>query len=299
MIEVIPEEIIFSYLQNKREFEKVLPKSYLKYMPQFIEITEDFTDIFQKYITGRVMTKLTQNTGFAKFYFIENDNTVSYDITEKKLWNHVSFNFSRQVIDILWQDIIKQYKLFKEQINDWDAVFLHIENSPYIFQKYRLDEISVDCNFLAMNYLFKNIFESDIKRPFPLIKHFEDYKNTDYSKRFLLIKKASEYYKYAQLLIKNISEQIIMTQGQQSFNYRAINYYEPNNPMKIFKTFSHELFAYDLVKTACNYWLNQVLAYDDYNYITSVIKESNLNENINNLKNEINILNSIRINQNE
>ena len=303
MIEIDPKELIFSYLKNKRNTEKIIQRKDIKYLPDKIEFGSDFAQPFTEYVIGSLMKKLSMALGFSNFYFMENETTVTYDLTDKKLWENINFNFTTNIIDIIWYDFLEKYPkdqsnaYLKISLTEWEAVFLHTESSSYILRNYSLDHISVNCDFLAIAYLFKYFNQFDIKKHFPLIKHFEDYKNTEYPKRFLLIKKAAEYYKFSYELINKLFDHIARTHGQETFTNKSIVYYNPANPSKVFSLFNHQLFATDIVLKACNYWLNEGnLGFDDYEYINAAIKNTNLKDNITQLKNEINNLNSIRIN---
>ncbi len=134
-----------------------------------------------------------------------------------------------------------------------------------------------------------------INERFPLEIHYSDFKNTDYTKKFLLIKKTSDYYREASKVIKDMTEFIIMHQGERPFSYNNVTLYSPHNALNVFNIFNDELFCFDLVRQACNHWLNNNDAYDEYTYINSKINELGLNESIETLKNEIKLLKSLRI----
>lgn len=301
MIEINPEELIFTYLRKKKDIEKIIQRKHIKYLPDKVELGSDFTELFQEYLTGSLMKKLSLTIGFDQFYFIENDNTVSYDITNKKIWENINFNFTHNVLDIIWYDILEKYPkdenniYLKIELTEWEAIFLFTESSPYIIRNYALKDITVNCDFLAMAYLFKKLNQYDISKEFPLVKHFEDYKNTDYTKRLLLIKKAAEYYKFSYEVINKLFDHIARTHGQETFTNKSIVYYNPANPTKVFQLFNMNLFTCDKVLKACEFWSEQGLSYDDDDYIKAIIRETKLKENIKRLKEEIANLNSIRI----
>ncbi len=304
MIEVDPKELIFLYLKNSKETEKIISRNDTKYLPDNINFGLDFTEHFTKYVIHSLINKLSLSIGFDTFYFMENETTVSYDITNKKIWEKINFNFTSNIINIIWYDFLERYpknenkEYIKISLNEWEAIFLHTQKSPYLLLNYQLSDLDEKCDFLSMAYIFKNFNQSNITKLFPLENHFKNYKNTDYTKRFLLIKKASEYYKFSHQTINLLFDHIVRTQGIETFSQRSVVYYNPSKPTSVFKLFSNQQFGFDLVLEACDYWLNNSnLGYDDYEYINMIIKNSQLRENINLLKNELNNLNSIRINK--
>lgn len=297
LIEVIPEEIIYKYLENKRNRKNILPVSYLKYLPQKIDISEEFVINIKKYIQYKVMTGVSQFVQFKRFNFIENENTIQIDLTDKKFWKNINFNFSENLINTIWKDIINPKIDNNINLTDWDIIFLNLEGITTNHDYLDIKKLSIDCDFLAMYYFFENIKTHKINEKFPLEKYYLNYENTNYTKKFLLIDKTAKYYKEASKVINDMTEHIIMNQGDSTFSYNNVDLYNHRDPLKVFEIFSENLFSFEIVKKACNYWLNtNNESYDEYTYINAKINETNLNESIDQLKKDVAQLRALKIN---